>query len=108
MSDIVKELSQDTFDQTIQAENIALTDFWAPWCGPCRMIAPHVEAAAKKLDGEAAFFKVNIDENIELAERYDVQTIPTLVIFKGGEEVARLVGVRGRDDIEAAVRAAMG
>lgn len=107
MSDNIRVLTQKDFDEAIRAEKTALVDFWAPWCGPCRMIAPHVEAVAQKLVGKTAFFKVNIDENIGLAERYDVQSIPTLVIFKDGKEANRLIGVRGREDIESAVRACM-
>lgn len=107
MSDKVRDVNEVEFDATLQGARIALADFWAPWCGPCRMVAPHVEAVAEKMDGEAAFIKVNVDENPRLAERYGVMSIPTLVIFKDGEEASRLVGARGREDIETAVRECM-
>lgn len=104
MDSKVREVSNDTFEQAVQGAKVTLVDFWAPWCGPCRMVAPHVEAVAEKMDGEAGFIKINIDDNPELAQRFGVQSIPTLVIFKDGEETARMVGARGRDDIETAVR----
>ena len=102
---MVREVNEKDFDLALQGANVALVDFWAPWCGPCRMVAPHVEAVAEKMEGKAAFFKVNVDDNGALAERYGVMSIPTLVIFKDGAEAARMVGARGREDIENAVRA---
>lgn len=104
MAGKVREVTEEDFDLAVQGAKVALADFWAPWCGPCRMVAPHVEAVAEKMDGEAQFIKINIDENPALAERYAVMSIPTLVIFKDGEEASRMVGARGREDIETAVR----
>jgi thioredoxin len=104
MAGKVRELNENDFDAAVQGAKVALVDFWAPWCGPCRMVAPHVEAVAEKLDGEAAFLKVNVDDNQALAQRYGVMSIPTLLIFKDGEEASRMVGARGREDIESAVR----
>jgi len=71
------------------------------------MVAPHVEAVAEKMDGEADFIKINIDDHPSLARKYGVLSIPTMIIFKNGEEAARLVGARGRQDIETAVRNCM-
>ncbi len=104
MAGKVREVSEADFSSAVQGAKVTLVDFWAPWCGPCRMVAPHVEAVAEKMDGEAAFLKVNVDDNQSLAQRFGVMSIPTLVIFKDGEETARLVGARGRADIESAVR----
>jgi len=101
---MVREVSEKDFDGALQGAKVALVDFWAPWCGPCRMVAPNVEAVAEKMEGEATFLKVNVDDNGTLAERYGVMSIPTLVIFKDGAEAARMVGARGRADIESAVR----
>ena len=107
MSDKVRDVNEKDFDVTIQGEKVTLADFWAPWCGPCRMVAPHVEAVAQKMDGEADFIKINIDDHPSLAQKYGVLSIPTLILFKNGEEAARLVGARGRQDIETAVRSCM-
>ena len=104
MSERVRDVSEKDFATAVQGVRVTLADFWAPWCGPCRMIAPHVEAVAEKMDGEADFIKINVDENPTLAEKYSVMSIPTLIIFKDGEEAARMVGARGRQDIEEAVR----
>jgi len=67
-------------------------DFWAVWCGPCRAIAPAVDAVAEEFAGRAKVFKLNVDENPEIAGRYGVQSIPTLIVFKGGQKVNELVG----------------
>ncbi len=104
MAGKVREVNEKEFESAVQGANVTLVDFWAPWCGPCRMVAPHVEAVAEKMDGEASFIKINVDENQALAQRYGVMSIPTLVIFKDGSEAARMVGARGRADIENAVR----
>lgn len=107
MSEKVRDVNEQDFDSAVQGAKVTLADFWAPWCGPCRMVAPHVEAVAQKMDGEADFIKINIDENPSLAQKYGVMSIPTLIIFKGGEEATRMVGARGRQDIETAVRNCM-
>jgi len=104
MAGKVREVNEKDFDAAVQGAKVTLADFWAPWCGPCRMVAPHVEAVAEKMDGEAAFIKINVDENPALAQKYGVMSIPTLVVFKDGAEAARMVGARGRQDIESAVR----
>lgn len=103
----VRDVTEANFSEAVQGAKVALADFWAPWCGPCRMVAPHVEAVAEKMEGEAEFIKINIDENPALAERYGVMSIPTLIIFKDGAEASRMVGARGREDIETAIRECM-
>ena len=104
MSDKVREVMEKDFDTVVQGAKVTLADFWAPWCGPCRMVAPNVEAVAEKMSGEANFIKINVDDNPNLAKKYGVMSIPTLIIFKDGEEAARMVGARGKEDIEEAVR----
>lgn len=84
-----------TFERSIlKAEQPALVDFWAAWCGPCRMIAPHVDALAREMGGRAIVAKLNVDENPVTAGRYGVRSIPTLLIFKNGQAVDRIVGAQ--------------
>ena len=86
-------VSTAEFDkQVLESEMPVLVDFWAVWCQPCRAIAPAVDAVAEELAGRARVFKLNVDENPEIAGRYGVQSIPTLIIFKGGQKVGELVG----------------
>lgn len=80
-----------------------VVDFWAEWCGPCRMIAPSVEAVAEEYVGKASFFKMNVDENMNVPQRYGIRGIPTLILFKGGQEQERIVGAVSRDAIAKVV-----
>jgi thioredoxin len=80
-----------------------VVDFWAPWCAPCRMMAPELETAARSMAGKALVIKVNTDGLPELGERFRILTIPTLALFRGGKEVSRFSGVRPAADIEALV-----
>jgi len=83
------------FDQKVlQSDKPVVVDFWAPWCGPCRAIAPILDKLAGEYEGRLTIAKVNTDEEIEHASRLGIQGIPTLIVFKGGQEVARLVGSR--------------
>ena len=87
------ELSSDNFDaEVLQAETPVLVDFWASWCGPCRMMGPIVDAAAAKYDGKVKVTKVNVDEAADIAGRFGIRSIPTLIIFKGGEQFDMVVG----------------
>ncbi|NOT33510.1 MAG: thioredoxin [Candidatus Eisenbacteria bacterium] len=86
-------VSDQTFEaEVIQSTTPVLVDFWAPWCGPCRQIAPTIDQLAIEYQGKLKVVKVNVDENIETGGRYGVVGIPTLLIFKGGEVVEKLVG----------------
>ena len=95
------------FDDVERSRVPVLVDFWAEWCGPCRMIAPMLDQLASELGGKARIGKLNIDENPSIADRFRVRSIPTLVLFKDGREVDRLVGVQPKDEILRRVRAAM-
>ena len=94
------ELTETSFDKHIGRNDIpVVVDFWAPWCGPCKMMAPHFEKAAGELEPNVRLAKLNTDEAQSLAARYRIQGIPTIAVFKGGKEVARKSGAMGGADI---------
>jgi len=85
--------NQESFDKALAEGKLMMVDFWASWCGPCRMLAPMVDDLAGKYEGKAVVGKVNVDEERELAIRYGVMSIPTVIFFKDGKEIDRKVGV---------------
>ncbi|MBX7073114.1 MAG: thioredoxin [Pirellulales bacterium] len=109
MGNGVLEISDSTFQRdVINSTQPVLVDFWAPWCGPCRMIAPVVEELASEYAGSVKIAKVNIDDNPHSAEAYGVSSIPTLLVFKGGQIVNSFVGVQSKSKIQQALDAAKG
>lgn len=89
-----------TFENNIK-EGVTLVDFWAPWCGPCKMIAPVLEDLAKDVDGKADIVKVDVDENQATAAKFEVMSIPTLIVFKDGQAVDKVVGFQPKEQLQA-------
>ncbi|MFH0861836.1 MAG: thioredoxin [Candidatus Altiarchaeota archaeon] len=96
----VRELTESEFDQAASS-GLVVVDFWAPWCGPCMMIAPLMEELSGQLQGKASFYRVNIDEHKGPAVKYQVMSIPTLLVFKDGKLVDRIVGALPKDKMLA-------
>jgi thioredoxin 1 len=93
MGDFAKAVSDTSFaDDVLGSEQPVLVDFWAEWCGPCRVIAPTVEAIAEEFEGKARVYKMDVDANINVPQRYGIRGIPTLILFKSGQEQERYVG----------------
>ena len=99
MSKAVAVTSADFEKEVLQSDLPVLVDFWAVWCGPCRMVAPHVDAIAEEFSGKAKVFKVDTDAESEVAAKYGVMSIPTLMYFKNGERVDQLVGAYPKSEI---------
>lgn len=100
MSDSTLTLTDSSFDEEIQSsDQPVLVDFWADWCGPCKMVAPILDEIAKERPGQIRIGKINVDENLELARRFEVMSIPTLILFKDGEPKLRMVGARPKADL---------
>ncbi len=98
--------TDQTFDsEVIESEQPVLVDFWAPWCGPCRVLGPVVEELAVEFDGRAKVVKVNVDDSPQVAQRFGIRSIPTLLFFQGGEVVDTTVGVRPKPDLAAKLTA---
>lgn len=96
----VKTFTVDNWEsEVLKSENIVLVDFWAPWCGPCRMIAPIVEELASEFAGKVVIGKLNVDEQGEVGTKYGIMSIPSLLLFKNGEVVEKMVGFRAKQDL---------
>ena len=97
----MKEITKDQWEQdVINSDKLVFVDFWAEWCGPCRMLAPTVEAIAADFNGKLKVAKLNVDENPAVSERYGIRGIPTLLVFKDGQVKDQIVGNSPRDSIE--------
>ena len=100
MSDNVNDVNDSNFEKDVlQSDRPVLVDFWAPWCAPCRMLAPTVEAVAQNFQGTAQVVKLNVDDNPAVSQRYGIKGIPTLILFKNGKEEERVVGATSKEAI---------
>lgn len=101
MSDALAHFDEASFKTAISGSTPVLVDFWAPWCGPCKAIAPILAELAKEFDGKLVIGKVNVDDHGSLAETYSVRAIPTMLLFKGGALIETLVGMQSKDSLKA-------
>lgn len=101
----VLEVTDATFEEQVtKAEGITVVDFWAPWCGPCRVVGPVIEELAEEYEGEVRFAKVNVDDNQQVAGAFGIRSIPTIGFFKDGEAVGAVVGAYPKDALEEVIR----
>ncbi len=108
MSQFVSEVSDANFAaEVLESDKPVLVDFWAPWCGPCRQIAPSVEAVAEKFQGKVKVMKMNVDENLDVPSKYGVKGIPTLLVFSGGQVANGYVGALPQAAISELVEKAL-
>ena len=100
MSEKIVTLSDATFDEHVKSSDVpVLVDFWAEWCGPCKMISPVLEEIAEEHAGKIQIGKINIDDNLEVTRRFDVMSIPTLILFKDGQPEVRLIGAKPKGQL---------
>jgi len=107
MSEAIKVESGTFKSEVLDSAVPVLVDFWAPWCGPCKLLTPTIEELARDYAGRAKVVKVNVDDNQDLATKYGIRGIPTVMVFKGGDAVASLVGMRPKADLAQALDAAI-
>lgn len=95
---MIKELTQENFTEAIKAQKPILVDFWASWCGPCRMLSPVIDSLSEEYSAQIDVGKINVDEQGALAAQFGIVSIPTVILFKDGKEAKRIIGVHDADD----------
>ena len=105
---MAQAITDGTFAAFVQENKVAMIDFWATWCGPCRMLSPVVDELATEMAGQVAIGKLNVDENPQVCEQYGIMSIPTLLLFKNGELVDRMVGAHPKAAIQSKLNALVG
>lgn len=106
---MIKTVTKDTFEGTVlKSDKPVLVDLWASWCVPCKAMESTIEEVAREFEGKMDVAKLNVDENPDLAQKLDVMSIPTLMVFKNGQPVNRLVGLQAKDRLTGAMTAALG
>lgn len=93
--------------EVLRSDKPVFVDFWAPWCGPCRMVAPLVDELAGEYEGKVKFLKLNTDDNIQTATRYGVRSIPTLMLFKNGQQIDQIIGFRPKSEMKKTIEKAL-
>lgn len=89
--------------EVLESDQLVVVDFWAPWCGPCKMLTPIIEELAKEYEGKVKICKLNTDENMNIASKYQITSIPCIILFKGGNAVQKIVGFRPKNDIKKVI-----
>ena len=102
MSELIN-LNKESFDKATSSNKTVLVDFWAPWCGPCKALTPILEEVSSEMNEQVAVYKVNVDDNSELAQDHGVQSIPTILVFKNGSLSETLVGLKSKEELVAIV-----
>ena len=107
MSEKVINITSENYESVLKSATPVVVDFWATWCGPCRMVGPVIESLAEEYEGKTAVCKLNVDENPDLATEYKIMSIPTVMIMKNGEIVDKAVGVRTREEYQNMIEKAL-
>ena len=102
---MAKEFTDANFDELLSSNKVVVADFWATWCGPCKAMGPSIDELSAEYEGKALIGKVDVEENNDLAEKYAIRSVPTIIFFKDGEMVDKVVGLQPKAAIEAKIKA---